>query len=168
MIIKHGTYRLVLIFDHFVIKIAKIQFFEALIMLVKWAWAGKLKTYLALTFGSFDGPKEWLLKGIIENWEEFTFCILRKELFVMPTYFSFFGLLNIQKRGSSSEVNYRDLDRLFLPILGKKIYSTHHWSNSDNFVLDEFGHIRMCDYGSTETKKEIIRYGSELCVATST
>ena len=164
MIIKHGTYRMALIFDSFVIKIAKVHALLAIIKLISWAKKGRLRQNFSLSFGSFNGPREWLVKGILENWHEFSFCIFEDNRFIMPTYFSFFGLFNIQKRGSLSKISLRDLDRLFLPILGKKFYRSHHWSNPDNFVLDEFGHITMCDYGSPKTKQEVSCHVDELCL----
>jgi hypothetical protein len=37
--------------------------------------------------------------GVMANWNEFIFYRRAKNPFVMPTYFSFLGLINIQKRG---------------------------------------------------------------------
>ncbi len=92
-----------------------------------------------------------LLGGIMANYQEYKFYIKTKNIFVMPTYFSFLGIFNIQKRGEKIDF-WKDRDIwLYLCSNSKKreqpMCDSHTFLCIDNFVLDN-GHLKMVDYGS--------------------
>lgn len=99
-----------------------------------------------------------LFGGIMANWNEFIFFVKTKNKFLLPTYFSFFGLVNIQKRGqelkwsdgdffSFLQKNSKEKDQIFI--------DAHSFENPNNFCLDN-GKLKMVDYGSRHCRSFIL------------
>ena len=92
-----------------------------------------------------------LLSGIMANYQERKFYKKTKNIFVMPTSFSFLGIFNIQKRGEKISF-WKDKDIWFYLCSNSKnrnqpLCDSHTLSEIDNFCLYE-GHLKIVDYGS--------------------
>ncbi len=136
MKIKKGRSRIVLIFPYLkiAIKIPLIHFILGIHTLferfkeglVRWEWNRDIE--------SMESFKELLFKGIIYNWREYWFFIKSHHPFLMPTYFSFLGFLNIQRLGRpylvDSSLLWRKLINLSSGVVAK---DNHHFTNPDNF-----------------------------------
>jgi len=92
----------------------------------------------------------FLIGGIMTNYQEWRFYRKTKNIFAMPTYFSFFGLLNFQKKGE--KINFWG-DKDILGYLRSNCEDprqlqcdTHTLTKIDNFCLDN-GHLKILDYG---------------------
>jgi hypothetical protein len=92
-----------------------------------------------------------LFGGIMANYQEWRFYRKTKNIFVMPTYFSFFGLFNIQKRGK--KIDFWDRVGAWHYIHNnienhqQPFCDGHTLANIENFCLDN-GHLKIVDYGS--------------------
>lgn len=109
------------------------------------------------------GVKTLLFKGIADNWREFWFCATEWHPFAHPTYFSLFGLINIQKRGDALVVSREEFVQQIKTLVGETMFyaDAHHFSVRSNFCVSN-GRLRMVDYGSTKTRKVIRERG--MCV----
>lgn len=113
--------------------------------------------------GGFWGLKRILFKGIADNWREFQFSLISTHPFAQPTLFSFFGLLNIQKRGDVPVMDYWKFRRELEHLVGQELFylDSHHMASMDNFCVHK-GRLRMVDYGSPNTRTVIRERG--MCV----
>lgn len=100
-----------------------------------------------------------LFAGIMANWHEFLFYLKTRNSFLLPTYFSFLGLINIQKRGQKLEWDdSKSIFSFFVDNSKKRdqvFCDAHSFENSDNFCWDE-GKLKMLDYGSRHCRSFII------------
>lgn len=163
--ISKGTSRITILMDFVptvVLKIPRIRFREGFRVLVadrrKW---GRKETW--------DENVWWSIgfcfyKGILENWREYTFYRKTKHAFLQPTWFSFLGLINIQKRGTDFG---HTADQFYLSIHeatdGECTRDAHHFSNSDNFCVSDG--VRILDYGSLRTQSIIEKHGNKIAAA---
>lgn len=106
----------------------------------------------------FVGLNSEIFGGMMANWNEFIFFIKTRNSFLLPTYFSFFGLVNIQKRGQALDwtednffvflqENSQEKDQIFI--------DTHSFDNPRNFCLDN-SKLKMIDYGSRHCRSFIM------------
>ena len=120
---------------------------------------------LPLKFYEIRGVKYLLFFGIMANLNEFIFYRKTKNIFVMPTYFSFFGLINIQKRGKEIDFwNYLDIWRYICHNSANEdqpFCSPHSFSKKENFCLDG-DKLKMLDYGSRHVNNFLILNGERL------
>lgn len=106
-----------------------------------------------------------LMGGIMANYQEWKFYRKTKNVFVMPTYFSLFGLLNVQKRGQ--KITFWDGVGVWYYIHENSqnhhqpFCNGHTLSEIDNFCLDS-GHLRMVDYGSRDVEPFLKLNGEKL------
>ncbi|HMO78961.1 MAG TPA: hypothetical protein PJ997_02320 [Candidatus Paceibacterota bacterium] len=148
MFIRSGSNRFVIVCEDFVIKIAKIRFILATKIILDYisgkiqkTEAQKNKSLLRIFFGT-------ALNGIVSNIVEYKYSISHQnDHRIFHTCFCFFGIFNIQERGSEIEFieswpnwykqiqNPKEID-LFLP---------------KQFGLDMFEKIRIVDYGHKAT-----------------
>ena len=96
--------------------------------------------------------------GLMANWSEFVFFVKTRNKFLLPTYFSFFGLINIQKR--ENVLNWKDGDFFVFLQNNSKIkdqifVDAHSFDNPQNFCLDH-GKLKMIDYGSRHCRSFIL------------
>lgn len=114
----------------------------------------------------------WCLKsalgaGVMANWRERKFYKNSELSFrplLQPTFFSFFGLFNIQKYGKPADIqkDSEPIYHAFYPIAGQDLLKDgHHWVNGSNFHLTPDG-PRLLDYGNTATQLIVKKHGSEL------
>ncbi|MEI6836011.1 MAG: hypothetical protein WCK59_04220 [Candidatus Falkowbacteria bacterium] len=109
--------------------------------------------------------KYLMFSGIMANWNEYLFYRETKNLFVLPTYLSIFGLINFQKRGkeiyfwNSDEIreyiciNSVDEDQIFC--------DSHTFAKKENFCLDG-DKLKMLDYGSRHVHNFLRLNGDKL------
>ncbi len=128
-----------------------------------------------LGFNRENGPYRFLLGGVLHNWGEWTFylrCLLSGETgFLVPTYVSVLGLINIQKLVvpmKKAEWYTKELynnerwileDRL-VKLLGVGVVESdmHHLLEFCNFTRLPFvGEVKMIDYGSYQTRRILRR-----------
>jgi len=109
----------------------------------------------------FLGFRRLVFKGVMDNWREYWFCLVERHSFAQPTYFSFFGLVNIQLRGEPlvmDQWEFRGQLQKFIEVL----YSdAHHFTSINNFCISD-GKLRILDYGSRKTQNIIRERG--MCV----
>ena len=146
MEIRRGSYRTVFVLKKIVVKIPK-QIYPWLKMFFKWLprmiIAGRLKRHIRYCFES-----------VFENWSEFVFYRKNKSYkLLVPTYFSAFGLINIQRYCEPLKMSHHDVWCQLLEKCGDVVWKdSHAFSNIDNFGVHE-GKIQMVDYGSEETQE---------------
>ena len=91
------------------------------------------------------------LGGLYSNLREFFLWIWTRNKFLCPTYFSFFGIVNIM-RYEKRILTIEEYDRGSFATqfnFYSKFWSqgTHTFSNPENFSITRHGRIRMIDYG---------------------
>ena len=96
MRIEKGKRRICFIFPYFVIKLPTINPIKAWRKLYCPGRGLRLK-HLAFNSDSEGSPRYWLFRGMRCNWLEFIWYLRYRYNFMTPTYFSFFGLFNIQR-----------------------------------------------------------------------
>ncbi|MDO8512509.1 MAG: hypothetical protein Q7S57_04505 [bacterium] len=124
-----------------------------------------------------EGLKWALFHGIACNWREYRFYSRTKHPFLQPTYFSFFGTVNIQKYGRPVRIPFEDeynrdkwWTRMFwMPVLGitngEVIRDGHHFLNPENFCQDIFGRPKIVDYGLPRTQEIIKKWGEQIHIS---
>ena len=105
-------------------------------------------------------------EGFVSNWRERAYYKHANALhrpFLQPTYFSLFGLFNVQKFGEPiDEARSDEMYRLFHAVAGAAlIRDGHHWTFANNFHLAPDG-LKILDYGNVATQKIIEEYGAAL------
>lgn len=173
MPIKSGTARLAICLPSlgFVVKLPipkPIQFFKCLKGYIWMArklndWS-KVKRALWLdeendTVGNI---RYTLLNGTYQNWNEYRLWKRTHSPFLEPTYFSLFGLVNIQRYGKELDVSDVTLWSQILDLSEETAWSnSHHFANPANFSFRD-GTIRMFDYGGRGVEEVIIKYGESI------
>lgn len=105
----------------------------------RWAWSRKRLTGIRTS-------KTFLWDVIINNWQEYKMYRQNKLPMLMPTYFSLFGLINIQKTGTPIDIDELDFEWQIYKITNNDLYcDIHHLGNPDNFVMLD-GKIMIVDY----------------------
>ncbi len=111
------------------------------------------------------GLRRSLFGGIMANWNEYLFYRETKNSFVMPTYFSLFGLINIQKRGQ--EITFWSYTDVWMYIChnsankNQPFCNSHSFAEKENFCLDG-DKLKMLDYGSRHVHNFLRLNGNNL------
>ncbi len=167
MKIEKGWNRFVIVAPKFgiAIKLPIIHLFLSIKILVKLSLIFEFRSIfleMALPISDRWSYKNRLFGGIVTNWREFIFYRRTKNPFLQPTYFSFLGLINIQKMGTPCDISYVDLWCQLLNLTDSGVMAdNHHFENSDNFCFDS-GKLKIHDYGSIVTQKVITEYGTKI------
>lgn len=103
--------------------------------------------------------QEFFLSGFVRNWQEFRFWHKTRHPFIAPTYFSFFGLFNLQKFAERCPMDIDALWRLaFMASHCEILEDGHHFENPTNFgSIDKS--VYLLDYGESVTQEIITEYG---------
>lgn len=111
----------------------------------------------------FLGFRRLVFKGAADNWREYWFYLAEQHPFAQPTYFSLFGLMNIQLRGDPILIERKEFRRQLELFIGEQVlYSDpHHFASIGNFCVSG-GKLRILDYGSLKTQRIIRERG--MCV----
>ncbi len=169
MHIKKGHNRVVLVFPtlKFVVKFPIISFYQSCLGLIFYVETGNWKLFKeefrsTTTVEKLGSLKYYLLRGLCANWGEFKFYRRTKNPFLQPTYFSFFGFLNIQRCDESCEIDSDNLWMQLLRLTNRYVWEdSHHFDNPDNFSFCN-GKLRMHDYGSAGSQRVIELYGKTI------
>jgi len=165
--VKFGTYRIVVILPYIVLKfpvirLKRVSKYLFIILGQCFDRQKKIPTMKNISLTWRGGLRDDLLRGLQENWSEFVFYRKSKHKFLVPTYFSLFGLMNIARRSSDYEKDGIDLWWQFCELTDRYVHSDmHHFLNSENFSLDE-GKLRIRDYGNEDTQEVVLKYGDRI------
>ena len=168
MQIIKGRDRIVFIFPllGIAVKFPVIHFFAAIKPFFYRFPKGKrgkyLKRHVFRSSESNLGVKGLLFKGVFANWCEFWLYLKTQNTFLQPTYFSLFGLLNIQRHGELCRLKEINLWCQLSELTNGKVFDDpHHFSNPRNFCLCG-RKLRIFDYGSCRSHDVIIQYGAKI------
>lgn len=122
----------------------------------------RLRFFLTYAVDIPYGARWYVLKGFSDNWREFVFFLKHREGdFLLPTFFSFFGLFNISPLVSGLDEKpelERKLWSKLLDITDHEVLKDgHHFSEGKNFCYYK-KRLRMSDYGSAVTQKIILKH----------
>lgn len=162
-----GSQRCVIVFPSFGFVFKFPSFHKA-----RWVWyyfGKKPALYVLQTFLS----QAWYfaIHGIKQNYRERDFWKKTKNPFLVPTYFSFFGLINIQEYKivtSDSKLEsllLKEMSALWRSGVGNGIFDgveTHAWSSISNFTVTPSGHLQMLDYGGENDGQVILGCSAQL------
>ena len=151
------------------IKIAFIHFIMVVRQILSFSLSGDWEYIKKLWDRELEergGFRNSLFGGIHANWSERKFYRETHNHFVQPTYFSFLGLINIQKCGKMCTVEDGDELMAFwteLRMITKdEVYvDPHHFQNPLNYCMHDT-HVRMTDYGNTAVQQVLKVYGDML------
>ena len=102
--------------------------------------------------------KRLLFRGLLENWREYRFYRKTRNKLLLPTYFSVFGLVNIQQLASSRPLDESNLWCQLHDLTNRAAWKdNHHFSNPDNFCLVN-GKLMVIDYGGLEVQDVLAEY----------
>jgi len=116
---------------------------------------------------SFHRCLEALFGGVWDNWRErnfYKYTDALTRLFLQPTYFSFLGLVNIQRYGKPVDVEDSEAVALaFFAVARQALVhdDEHHWEQGANFHIAGDG-PKILDYGSPRTQKIVQEWGFAL------
>ena len=171
LIIKKGQTRKVYVFKLFVIKVALIHWRSAYKNIIGWWKRDKrkaLKIIGELFWGDYYNadfhPKANLFAGIHANLSEFIFYLRYRPAFCKPTYFTFLGLINIQKKGYVCEMPFEKFKARMHLITNNEIpFQDHTFDSPNNFTCDN-NHLQCIDYADSRIHKIIQNYGNKLFI----
>ncbi len=108
----------------------------------------------------------YLTLGIKANKQEYRFYKKTKNVFVTPTYFSIFGLLNVQKR--CQKITFWE-DKDVWNYINDNSQNKHQpWcdnhtlSEIENFCINENNKLQIVDYGNKALEPFLILNGENL------
>lgn len=165
MEIKHGYSRSVLIFKNYVIKFPRIYLKNAFNRAKEEKRRKRLWWHLnRWTYMHYLSIHRYLFKGIIDNWLEYVFFIKSRHVIIVPTYFSFFGLFNIQAR--AHEFDGKKFRQKCWGVLGEitdwEVFNaSHEFSSVSNYGIYN-RRLRLFDYGNKRAQVVIVKYSKEL------
>lgn len=115
-----------------------------------------------------SGLVRYSIGGLSDNFGEWFFYLQHPHPFLQPTYFSFFGLVNVQRYGVPlDEAHERETDRMkrWGLITEWGVYKdSHTFGSNENFCLDRNGHTHILDYGQRKTQRVLLRWADSLCI----
>jgi hypothetical protein len=101
----------------------------------------------------------FLVRGICCNWHEYRFWLKTKNPFLQPTYFSFFGLINIQRFGCACTMDWKNVWHQLYEITGRACsLDGHTFDRVENYVVED-GNIKLVDYGTEVSRVVVSEYG---------
>jgi hypothetical protein len=171
-IIKTGEDRIVIAFPRlgFVLKVARLSISKLanLFKDVKRFYFGKTVMTLQGKINHLRYLIEYFyLRGIYANLKEGQTWKRTKNPFLWPTWFSFFGLVNIcpyaERVLTEEEYDNSDLLKQISFFSGYRWQiSPHTFEMAYNFCVDEFGKVKMLDYGFENSEIFITYCGQNL------
>lgn len=162
MIIKKGSSRIVLLIASYAVKLPIIRPIKAIKVIWKAVLCGRLMACLTAPYDSESllTFQRLLLRGLFDNLMEYYFYLTNNSQFLAPTYFSFFGLLNIQKAGSSIKTDHLNFKRQMRYLTNWDCENDGHtFANTNNFCIINCKLV-IVDYGSIKTQQVLKNYGN--------
>lgn len=164
MKIVRGKRRIVIIFKEVVIKIAIIKIVCATNIAIEWIRERRFWRNMC----ECNYEKSWtvhnsLFRGLFENWHEYRLYKDTRSLFLVPTYFSLLGIINIQKKqGELLDMKPINLWLQMVEISNEEVWEDeHHFVSPKNFCKTK-GSLQMFDYGSRGCCRVIKKYGEKM------
>lgn len=161
MRLKQGNTRYVIILKKIVIKLPRIKLLSFIKSCVHNAKHGNLIKSFKFSSSALLSPRALLFKGIIDNFNEYRLYKKLHHKLLMPTYFSLFGLLNLQKRGEVVSEDVHSFKKLYEATNGEIFKDSHAFDNPENFCLDQ-GIFKMVDYGSERVAEVLSNYADSI------
>lgn len=167
MRVIRGTHRIVFVFERFgfVLKFPHIRWKEAW---TNFQWCLKNVGVRGLRY-SITNPDgalyDWFGGGFVEHWGEFRMFHEHPMPFLLPTHFSLFGIMNIQRLGVPCRMSDREVYGAFANAAGAGVIfqDAHHFLNADNFCRDpKSGEFMMLDYGGRVCREILEEVGGKL------
>lgn len=119
-------------------------------------------------FHSESAIIRYSIGGLLDNLGEWRFYRQTQHPFLQPTYFSLFGLMNVQRYGTElsedSEREYERMSRWGLMTDWEVYKDGHTFASNKNFVVDQFGLTHIVDYGQPRTQRILLRWADSLCI----
>jgi len=175
MLFQKGTTRFVLVFTKlgFVIKLPIIKFgniWSGVKYTKKYGWKASSEIW-KIEVTSQHSPFYSMIMGIIANRLEWYFWRKTKHPLLQPTWFSAFGLINIQKYGKP--LQYREIGWLGMNMQVVTNQTSHahvrgHTLGEANNYTSVNGQLRLLDYGSKNVWPVILNYGEKIANLTIT
>lgn len=137
-----------------------------------WVWYYLNKDpFLEVVSSFLNQSWQLTISGVAQNIRERALWKKTKDPFLVQTYFSFLGLVNVQKYRNSAQG--KELELLLLTKMGQLMestldsgvwveVSTHSWSGISNFTVTPSGNLQMLDYGSENDDKVILALSTKL------
>lgn len=167
MQIKKGNDRIVILLPSLgiAIKLPAIHLWRAICLFCGRIKNGKWKRLKRDWKWPIEAPwgfKKFLFRGFVVNWRELRFYSQTRNPLLQPTYFSLFGLFNIQKAGEPCQLESINLWCQLREITDNAVDADkHHFSNPRNFCFNN-GTLRMLDYGSRQSQEVILKFGAKI------
>ncbi len=155
MQVKKGNDRIVVLFPALgvVVKLPithLLYVLDSLFGIDTWRTYGRKLVWRTL-IGAFEesgSVRGMLFRGLAANWMEFWLSATKRNPFLQPTYFSLFGLLNVQRYDTPCPFKDVDLCVQLCRLTDDAVWDDgHHFSNPQNFAFRK-GVLRILDYGS--------------------
>lgn len=104
-----------------------------------------------------------LFRGVLANQSEFEFYYETRNPFVWPTYYSLWGILNIQGIGRNIErAEMIEVFKIVIETSGDEIEDWHIFVNEENYRLSSEGKIYLAHYATQNCQHVLAKYGTEL------
>lgn len=146
-----GATRFVILVGSIAIKLPRLRLIWALMRLMQYGSKGKVRSRLR-TYGrnTVHGGVRYILSGWVANWQEYRLWASTRNPLLVPTVFSFFGLINVQKRGEPVSDGKLRTNHPFPQLLRQMSpEGVADMVRPANFCLYE-SRVRLLDYGSDE------------------
>lgn len=168
MYTKKGQDRFVLVLPKLgiAVKFPKIRLLNALSTIFNRIRSGRLKLLL-WTCSKWAPESQFvisgmLLRGIVANQRERRLWKRTHNPFLQPTFFSLFGLFNIQQYGKPYLGHNTDLWVQVRKITHEDAYrDAHQFSEPSNYCVVD-GKLRILDYGGRESTWVVLEYGKKI------
>jgi hypothetical protein len=126
----------------------------------------KKEIFVRTAQGQDGTMKHWLFRGIMNNWLEFCYYVRTRQTFLVPTYFSFFGLINFQQFSESCLMDDQEFWDQLVALTDREIardedVDMHHFSNPGNFSC-QGNKWRIIDYGDVGVQATLAKYGQKI------
>lgn len=162
MQVSQGRTRTVLIFENFVVKLPRIYLWRAIKVLWYAVTNGVLLKYLQYDIDTYCSPRRHIFKGIWENWQEF--CLYRRSRLsiLVPTWFSLFGIVNIQKKVEMTTINELTLWCQLCEMTNNEVWADNHTFANPNNFSDVAGKLMIVDYGNQRIHPVLEKFGDKI------
>jgi len=175
MYIAQGHRRIVLVIPRLgiVLKfpIIRINVFlsDGLFVIKRRNFRNFIKWLFVYTPDQYFGARNRLFGGIVDNQREYWLSTYYPMQIIQPTYFSFFGLINIQKAGEPlDQTEATDFFSFLLQYVKDKhedyrlLFSLGHHIEIVNFCTNNDDSIRIVDYGNPRLWWYLMLYGDQI------
>ncbi len=157
---KVGKNRLVFVFPRLglAVKFPMIHLVRATQQLFTYGWQR-----LPYPGDVYKSLTEHLFKGMGDNLREWRFYLQTRHPFCQPTYFSFFGLVNLQRAAVTCQMPIEEFWSQMHRVTGSEAFTdAHHFANPANFCHDQNKRLMIVDYGHLKTQKIVRKLGTSL------